>query len=590
MRMIWSAKLICGIAGVCLAVATIPVQVRGQVAAATYSGPGDYTYDIHSMPDLDQRREGLPNDGNMYCVPTASMNLLAYAANFGFPTLPPFPGFWQGQPGHNNMTGWIDWLGQYMGTDGDGGTTTTGKIEGMSNWLSDSSQPMCVVSSYRTSGYWPNIDNAAFHATNGAIVQISYGRYFWEPGFQGVPSITDRDGGHAVTLKLAFANSGQSLGSRLLHYRNPSSDDDDLNSNTTFSSDWPISAANIDVLWDSDGDGAEEYFSVTSLINPPQDAGDERYRLIDSIMAIYPGAGLSFTDVQLNSVFVGGNLGFVQDQVPASWNVPTGWKLVSAIPHPEMIGAMLLERNNAGNTRLRHFAHNGRNTLMRTLPANSRCPTLGFGQDLYFSAGSNIYRIDLSSGSAISTRQGTAAGPVEHLAWDGKHNRLFGIAAGRAGVFDLIKKKWFDWGPIGGVGSGASRFRQLTVVDGVAFAALTDGRVVNATLPTESSALSGFSFRKLSLPNVADAISVDRDDQGRLYVSDNKAGLLEFEFSSRNGWQPVSKPHYDGPSMRGRNFVVFKNRANVRPGELDDREWFDIIPEDLGDSVIDIDD
>jgi len=527
----------------------------------------------------------------MYCVPVANMNMLAYAANFGFPDLAPFPGFWQGEEKHNEMTTWINWLGLYMGSDGSSGTGTSGKIDGMNDWIETWEQPMCVIANFRKQNYWPTVDTAASHATNGALVQISYGRYFWEPGFQGVPVITERDGGHAVTLKLAFADNGSSLGPRLIHYRNPSSDDGDLTSNSVFSSDWPTSAANIDISWDSDGDGAWEYFGVTSLVNPPSiSASDNRLRLVDSMLSLYPGGGLSYSGVEVNSVFVGGNLGFVQNQNPTHGKVSKGWDVSAVLLHPDMIGSLLVESNSTGTARLRQFTHNGTNTLLTDLPANTQCATLGFGHEMFVSAGKNIYQIDLSGGPARTRRVGSAPGSIEQLVWDESNRRLFGIAAGRAGYFDVAKGRWTDLGIVQGPGSRKNPVRQLMIADDAIYAAMSRGEVAIATLPTASGAASGVHFKELKMAGVSDALSVDIDSQGRMYVSDSMAGLLEFEFSGSKGWNPASRPLYDGPSMRGRKFVAFKSRTNILPGELDEREWFDIVPEDLGSSVVEIED
>ncbi len=585
-----SAKQVLGIAAVCLAVATCPDSASGQVTASAFYGTGDFVYDIQSMPDLDQKRETLFNDGSMYCVPTANMNLLAYAANFGFDGLPPYPGIWQGETGHDSMTTWIGWLGLFMETDGATGTTTTGKITGMNNWISEAQQPMCVVASYRKENFWPTIDHAAAHATNGAIVQFSYGRYFWEPGYQGVPVITQRNGGHAVTLKLAYADNGAVIGPRLIHYRNPGSDDGDLTSNSDFSSDWPTTAANIDVSWDSDGNGAWEYFAVTSLVDPPDiSADDNRLRLVDSLLALYPGGGLSYSDVEVNSVFVGGNLGFVQDQDPSHGKPASGYKVAAVVPHPEMLGSLWVEKSSAGVARLRQFSHNGTSTLLTQLPADTSCATLGFGHEMFVSSGRNIYRIDLSAGVPKAVRTGSAPAAIEHLAWDEARFRLFGIAAGRAGFFDVVRRKWTDLGVPEGLGRGTRLIRQLMVDGDTVYAALSSGVVATADLSAPRGS-RGLRFQLLTLPQVSDAVSVDIDSQGRMYVSDRNTGLLEFEFDRELGWQSATRPLYEGQTVPGRKFVVFKNRTNIFPGELDEREWFDIEPESLGDSVLEIGD
>ena len=71
-----------------------PVRADVTVAQYNYDVPGDYSYAITYMPDFDQRRYGLANNGNMHCVPTSTMNMFAYAAHFGFPDLLPGPGDW----------------------------------------------------------------------------------------------------------------------------------------------------------------------------------------------------------------------------------------------------------------------------------------------------------------------------------------------------------------------------------------------------------------------------------------------------------------------------------------------------------------
>ncbi|MCA9298119.1 MAG: hypothetical protein KDA28_03575, partial [Phycisphaerales bacterium] len=67
--------------------------VLGAVGAASvaddgpiinYGSASSYTYRLNLLPDIDQKRLGLPNDGKAYCVPTSILNLCAYAGNHGF--------------------------------------------------------------------------------------------------------------------------------------------------------------------------------------------------------------------------------------------------------------------------------------------------------------------------------------------------------------------------------------------------------------------------------------------------------------------------------------------------------------------------
>ena len=87
---------------------------------------------------------------------------------------------------------------------------------------------------------------------------------------------------------------------------------------------------------------------------------------------------------------------------------------------------------------------------------------------------------------------------------------------------------------------------------------------------------------RLILPGVSDALSVDVDNGGRLYVADRRAGLREFnEYTlghshGTRGWQPAAKPLYARFNLAGRKFAVFKSRSNIRPELHDTPEWNNI--------------
>src|SRR5438105_11570133 len=63
-----------------------------------------YKYSLCGIPDIDQRRLGgqwvlgLPNTGTMYCEPASVMDLYAYIANHGYPSLSPGAGDWGPEP------------------------------------------------------------------------------------------------------------------------------------------------------------------------------------------------------------------------------------------------------------------------------------------------------------------------------------------------------------------------------------------------------------------------------------------------------------------------------------------------------------
>src|SRR5262245_43050088 len=182
-------------------------ESRSDVISAAYANDQSFVYEIIHMPDLDQRRMsapgvlGLPGDGNMYCAPTATMNLMAYVANHGYSSQAPGAAYWQSQSKYNDA-GWaIFAMGTLMGTsatDGTGG----GFDDGATAWVNPA---LFNVSSYHASGFYsPTIVNMTQSAMGGNIVAFAYGRYDYLGDIEpGAPHVGERTGGHVVTLSKA---------------------------------------------------------------------------------------------------------------------------------------------------------------------------------------------------------------------------------------------------------------------------------------------------------------------------------------------------------------------------------------------------
>lgn len=185
------------------------------VVVANYVNATNFSYRIDHMPDLDQRRDGLAGNGNWHCVPTSTMNLLAYAANHGFPQVEPFPGNWLAPANHDTMTVWIWGLGEVMGTSytppdpntvpptpASGGTGGGGANAGMALWLAPHDE--LIVNHHLTSpGYTTTFPNIAKSVIGGNIGTVSYGRYDILGYFKGIP-LVQRDGGHAMTISRCY--------------------------------------------------------------------------------------------------------------------------------------------------------------------------------------------------------------------------------------------------------------------------------------------------------------------------------------------------------------------------------------------------
>ena len=135
---------------------------------------------INNVPDIDQRRspsgdnviKGLPNGGNMYCVPASAVNQLAYAANHGFPNVAMGPGNWEVSPPanlseYNLITGTIFLIGFAMGTNPQSGTGSAKNT--VENQL-DSPYPgqFIVVEVFANQDWSPRARDASLWAIWGA--------------------------------------------------------------------------------------------------------------------------------------------------------------------------------------------------------------------------------------------------------------------------------------------------------------------------------------------------------------------------------------------------------------------------------------
>ena len=561
--------------------ATNANRIVGQVVAAYYNSEGDFGYDIQSMPDLDQKRNGLDNDGCMYCVPTATMNLFGYAANFGYPGLLPGPGFWEGTSGHTTITNYLGVLGTTMETDGDDGTDFAPMVEGANSWIIG--QELMISANARKSGSWPTIDDITELAVNGGIVAFCYGRYDWQL-VAGRPFLTNRDGGHCVTLKLAFADNGQLEGPRLVHYRNPSTNDSDQNSNSNYSSTNASVSENLEIATSMlDGGTTIEY--VVTALNAPTTG---QYRIIDSYLALFPNGGAGFTGVQLNTAFVTGGLGFVQDQLPVPFGPPPGHTIISVIQHPLSMGTLALTVAPRSPVQLFETRHSGRFNHLIDLPEQTKGLVAGPGSTFFIILPDNIlvssYQSSGSAGLLKPVDFVTYSGAIwSTAAYDPDNETLEMIGSTNNGPVLLRKRVNDSSAPIelAIVGTGNADFMTSAIHDGKLFGILFDGRVVTLDLNSLDADDGTIGFSEITLPLVVSPIAIDFDSNGRMYVSDQQQGLLEFVEDMQGNWVFPKQSNFAGQFQPGSRFVAFKNQTNIKRGELNENEWNNILPKDL---------
>jgi hypothetical protein len=161
-------------------------------------------FEIDGVPDFDQRRvedppliDGLPNDGRMWCVPTAALNWMGYIAEHGYPQVVPGSRPWD----YGFITEQLVQMGTLMGTDpitgsGDGAPAAQA-------WLNAYAPGHFVVSSYYAGhpeaghSYWPTLYAMVLHAVQGNLINPAVG---WYARADSDIVFFERKGGHAFSL------------------------------------------------------------------------------------------------------------------------------------------------------------------------------------------------------------------------------------------------------------------------------------------------------------------------------------------------------------------------------------------------------
>jgi hypothetical protein len=189
------------------------------------------TIDIVGIPDFDQRRDVLPNNGAMYCGPTATYNNVFFMGTHGFPQLLTMP--WD--PGnviltnskHTGVGIRIAEMGAWDGTDPVKGGGQAGTFGFLQSRVPDK---FCVLTYFVSGSGLVSPDAMADWMSLGCLVTMWIGWYTnpWS-------STKGRDGGHALTMTglttdvIKVAGNGVSLpGTEIeftVRYRDPASDE-----------------------------------------------------------------------------------------------------------------------------------------------------------------------------------------------------------------------------------------------------------------------------------------------------------------------------------------------------------------------------
>ncbi len=345
-----------------------------------WSSADDFYFHVNYMPDLDQARLTLDGNGSLYCVPTATMNMFSYIAEWGWPTLDPGPGVWQGDVDYWDMTELLEDLGQSMNTDN--GTSNGGWNTGSQEWLEG--YPLVRTLYAKTDDWCPKLSDCALYAGYGALVSFAYGRFNFNPDTQ--PVVGSYSSGHAVTIMHMRAVDGDLE----LGVRNPSG-----GGNLVTEAPWAQtvydSVENKFVWQDWDGDSLFHPLEVT-VIN--YDPDGDLIKIMDRAYTIMPNIGYDFSSVQINVHPFGGGL-----QVPT---IPSHAPMATfgfgaVAPHPDLHAYISLQVNPNDPARLvTHNRLTGGTALLGTF-SNATDFIVGRHREMFILSGNIITRTTLDA-------------------------------------------------------------------------------------------------------------------------------------------------------------------------------------------------
>jgi hypothetical protein len=592
----------------------LTAAAQADVTIANYVSDNSFNYQIAHMPDLDQKRDGLANDGGCHCVPTSVMNLLAYAANHGFGEIPPSPHYWQANENHELGTTMIFFMGQLMDTDWDpvpdpnvcgtgGGEANTG----LASWLAG--YDGLLINDHLADGdFSTNFVNAAKALIAGHIGTASYGRYEVQGDFKGIP-IVKRVGGHATTAVKCIRNAG----GMTLGVRDPADTSDSITQQSPFTTR-NIAITNLQVII-VDSDGIPTGGGVMSAMDYPSDDG--KIRLLDGFRTLRPMDGYTFSS----------SLSVFQLHQPESFTVgpmldphptPTGTGVIAAEIHPQHGEFVLI---CAASEVVPQTAH-------RLNPLNNQSQPIGLpGAPLSMAMGrkgSIYFCFSVGSGPIQCARQKlptdwneTPANPmIVTLPFQGADAMAYDDATDRVAIFASGPRRLMFFSEDFG-----SPVQSFIVPTAIPLGANLDMALDPTTgkywiCSAASNTLFGLTvgtggtlgMQTFSHASIVNPKSLSFDDKGHLYVSTNGV-VREFTPGTTGSFTLRTDSLFNGVASPGK-FRVGRSRTNFDPDLHDVPEWTqniqpedlltlgtaepdcfaDIAPEPLNNGIVDVDD
>ena len=509
------------------------------------------------MPDFDQRRSTLPNDGRMYCVPTATANALAYINNHGYPGVLGGVKDWQSQAQYDGISAVLGGVGFAMQTNPLDGTS-------MPRWFNATralldGEGFFVVSSFQAksfSGLSPI--ELADHMRIGSIVLPVIGWY----EDVGTDSWA-RDGGHMVTMWAAFGTCGDPR-DMLIGFRDPSSGDS-IFSQSDFTTTFSFFSRSV--AWRFQRGGESGFFPRPLYKVDAYGAGDG---FLDGFGAITPMHGLTTDPITQDVSFYipKATTDEPEEMRYDSSPWPPSHRLIAMAQGVLPTEGFVLSQPARGFATLSkvHFL----NDEFETVDAAIASPVdLVVGRDgsAYVATPSSIRRYELTDDGTIAlTDSVDLPATPDSMFYDDATDELIVLSVADRRLLrvtqDLAIRR-NDQVPIGAplMGDGSVT---VNPIDGSEWLASTGS-------PTLAKIVRGPGGRPMldaqpTLPGVDSPTAVQFDDFGFLHVVDDGV-IRAFQPGVRGGWVDADTPLDGEPS--GPIFRIGRGRTNHTP-ELDD--------------------
>ena len=569
----------------------------GAGIVAYYNGPTSFSAAITGMPDLDQFRDSLLPDGNgngggMYCVPTSCVNLFAYAANNGFPSLMPGPGNWQAQSSYAIASLAIAVTASQMGTDPVNGTNGGGSIAGATAILATGAKDQLCVQWIFSSAQqkWVRVHDIAKQVALGGIATLAYGRYTVTGNSSGTYVLAldekgdlDRNGGHAVTFESA-SPSGP-FADYALTVRDPATPDVPDAMQSAFESRY----TDVYSLTLRGGAAGQAFTADTMYWEGSSKPGT--IRLVDSAQVIRPCGALRFTSIPaglLLSTFSPSTLGLAPS--PVTIAAPAfGLADLAFSADATDAYALVITSPTSGATQLRKI--NLANGAQQPVSPLTGLRGMAVGRDgrVYAHDGTSVHAFGIDGAPAGSI---TTLGAPSAIAYDDLRDRVVVLSVARrtvtafskalAPVAEVVIPASI---PMSGAGSLA-----VSPEDGSAYFVTSASNSLGRVGP-------GMTAAEVSLSAITGVTSPQRvacGDAGRLWIS-SQGAVRAIARDDLGRWvQEPSSPFHllpdQGPLAIMRSRTNFDAALHTGPGWRDIASFEDSgLGRPIADCVADLD-